>query len=340
MDQLAHLTLIELSLKEGTTAAAPRVPPTQVRIFPMGKVETSKGTFLFDRLAADAVMAAYADQGNELFFDYDHKSLRSEGPVDSGKAAGWFHLELRADGLWAIDIRWTQSAAAQLSAGEWRYFSPAFLVDDATGRIVELINVALTNNPATKNMTPLVAASTRGARAVALKDKTMSAVPVTLGLAASATEAEQLNAITPLVELSASVRELTGKTDASEALAVLSAWRESHAKLDAAQVELSALRSENERRETDRLIRLGREQTKVTDANESKVRALGSSAAIAAFLETALPAAPANATREPVTDPAELSKSWDELTVAEKHRLSNDNPTLAKQLKGAASKKR
>lgn len=134
-------------------------PPTEFRVFTAGKVETSKGSFLFDEKAAKSVLVHYADQGNELMVDYDHASLDlAIDPAQAGKAAGWFNLEVREGALWAVNVRWTEPASAALKRREWRYMSPAFSTDE-DGRILELINVALTNIPATKKLQPLMAAS-------------------------------------------------------------------------------------------------------------------------------------------------------------------------------------
>lgn len=140
-------------------AASGSAPPSEIRVFAMGKIETTKGTFLFDKVAAASVMAAWKSYGNDLCFDYEHKSVDPEGRAGDGKAAGWFQLELRADGLYAVNIKWTSQAAQQIAAKEWRYFSPTFDFDRKTGRILELLNVALTNIPATKNLPALVAAA-------------------------------------------------------------------------------------------------------------------------------------------------------------------------------------
>jgi phage I-like protein len=137
--------------------AGVRTPPTSFRIWAFGPVKTVKGTFLFDRKAASSVMAEWRDWGNRLTFDYGHDAtLGARG--EDGKSAGSCNLELRSDGLYAVDVRWTPQAAAQLAAGEWLYFSPTFSHEKA-GRIRALVNIALTNIPATKGMTPLVAAS-------------------------------------------------------------------------------------------------------------------------------------------------------------------------------------
>ena len=325
----ALLTLVALAMGDGSE----RTPPAEVRIFPMGMIDTSKGPFIFDDEAAQMVLAAYRDQGNELFFDYDHRSLSDAGPPDSGKAAGWFGLELRADGLWATGIRWTPSAAAQLAAGEWRYFSPAFLVDD-NRRICALINVALTNNPATKHMTPLVAASARWAREAARDKDTMNkALLVALGLAETASDADALPIAQALSTQARDLCALTGKSTHAEAIATVKAWQESHEKLSATQAELVALRAAEDARQVEEHIRLGKESGKITGANESKVRALGSPAAIAAFLDTALPVIPQNAPPAPAASPAPAGKTWEQLTTAEKHRLFNDDRAAYTALK-------
>jgi phage I-like protein len=136
------------------TTEIPAGIPREFRIFPFGKVETTKGTFLFTPEDAQRVLQAWRDWGNRLSLDYEHQALE---PVANGPtpAAGWFDLEVRPDGLWAVNVEWTSRALELLRNREYRYFSPAFRVED--GHIVELINIALTNLPATKRMEPLVA---------------------------------------------------------------------------------------------------------------------------------------------------------------------------------------
>jgi phage I-like protein len=128
-------------------------PPTEFRIWGFGEVVTTKGTFLLDQDGAASVLACAADYGNRLGFDYNHASVLETGDTPS---AGTFELEVRADGLWAVNCQWTVNASNRLSAKEYLYFSPTFYVD-GDNRITELMNIALTNLPATKNMDPLVA---------------------------------------------------------------------------------------------------------------------------------------------------------------------------------------
>ena len=134
-------------------------PPTEFCLFTAGKVDTTKGEFIFDDAAAAAVMAEYVAHGIDLMIDYDHASLASVtlDPAQTGKAAGWFNLEVRGGELWAVNVRWTEPAAAALRAKEWRFMSPAFATED--GRITSVLNVAITNLPATRRLEPLMAAN-------------------------------------------------------------------------------------------------------------------------------------------------------------------------------------
>lgn len=135
-------------------------PPSEFRIFAAGEIETTKGTFLFDATAAASVIAEYEAHGIDLMVDYDHASLGSEhspDPAQAGKAAAWFNLEVRDGELWAVNVRWTPRAAEALRQKEWRFMSPAFGAD-AEGRITSLLNVAITNLPATRRLQPLMAA--------------------------------------------------------------------------------------------------------------------------------------------------------------------------------------
>lgn len=176
------MEVLEVKYERLTITLADGDPPSEFRLFTAGKVDTTKGEFLFDVAAAKSVMAAYADQGNELMIDYDHASLDGirMDPALSGKAAGWFGLEVRDGELWATNVRWTEPAADALKRREWRYMSPAFTTKGK--RILSLINVAITNIPATKRLEPLMAASTSFSGAH--MDKILSA----LGLPADASE--------------------------------------------------------------------------------------------------------------------------------------------------------
>jgi hypothetical protein len=136
-------------------------PPSEFRLFRKGENRTSKGTYLFDELAASEVMAVYRAHGVDIAIDLEHLSL--EDPEQSRNfdpdARGWTRLELRNGELWAVGVTWTTDGAARLREKRQRYISPAFTVDPESRRITTVLNIAITAMPATDNIQPLVAAS-------------------------------------------------------------------------------------------------------------------------------------------------------------------------------------
>lgn len=133
--------------------------PSELRLFHEGVNEYADGDrILFDEEAAQSIMSRYQSRGIDMMADYEHQSLQRP-PIEAPASAKKFTPEVRGDGLYAADIRWTDRARQMITAGEYRYYSIAAKVDPKTGRAVELINFALTNNPAAIGIAPLKAAS-------------------------------------------------------------------------------------------------------------------------------------------------------------------------------------
>jgi len=139
--------------------------PTEFRLFTSGVNRTRKGEYLFDDVAAAAVMAAYNEHGADLMIDLEHLSVAPEEVSGDGRnfdpdARGWCKLALRNGELWAVQVTWTPEGAERLRARRQRYVSPAFHTD-ADRRVASMINVAITALPATDH-SPALVASHRG----------------------------------------------------------------------------------------------------------------------------------------------------------------------------------
>jgi phage I-like protein len=129
--------------------------PEWLRLLPLGRVELVDGRppFEVDPASLEEMVRAFGERGTDLVVDYEHQSLKGV----QAPAAGWIKgLEARLDGLWAR-VEWTSQAQEYLSRREYRYFSPVLRLDPESRRPLELLNVALTNVPAMKGCTPLVA---------------------------------------------------------------------------------------------------------------------------------------------------------------------------------------
>jgi phage I-like protein len=135
--------------------------PTERLLFKFGENKTTKGTFYLTQESAYIIMTSWTAYGNKLNFDYNHMQLENTQTPESSVSAGTYDLEIREKGLYAINIEWTEKAANMILSKEYLYTSPAFLTENQDGRevIIELINCALTNIPATISMDQLLAAS-------------------------------------------------------------------------------------------------------------------------------------------------------------------------------------
>jgi phage I-like protein len=135
--------------------------PTERLLFKFGENKTTKGTFYLTPESAYIIMTSWKAYGNKLNFDYNHMQLENTQTPESSVSAGTYDLGLREKGLYAINIEWTEKAANMILSKEYLYTSPAFLTENQDGKevIIELINCALTNIPATISMDQLLAAS-------------------------------------------------------------------------------------------------------------------------------------------------------------------------------------
>lgn len=151
------LTALSLPIVLAASGEQNPAPPTEFMLFANGDTPTLKGTFKCSEFACTRVLQAMAAAGRDkLPIDYNHGQVSFMGAsYDAGRAAGWFTPANRDGALWATNVEWTPKGRQALADKEYRLFSPAFLTDE-NRNVVELVNVALTNLPATLHQTPLV----------------------------------------------------------------------------------------------------------------------------------------------------------------------------------------
>jgi phage I-like protein len=160
--------------------------------------------------------------------------MARENPTpDQAKAAGWFKPEVRGGELWAKDVEWTPKGAAALKDREFRHFSPWVLFNKATRHIVRLMNVAITNLPATVGIEPLVASEAVTAPAMgAREDEKMNEL---FKLLSAETEAEALAIVQGHNEWMQDVLAAVGTTKADETVAAIKKLVEQSAELSSAK---------------------------------------------------------------------------------------------------------
>ena len=168
----------------GTFACArilelPAEPPEWVDLLPAGPVQARDGRS-WTVADAEAVAAASRERAGatDLAIDYEHQSHTSDGEAP---AAAWIK-EIRVEnGMIRGRVDWTENAAARIRAREYRYLSPTFLFDAASGAVRAVTGAGLTNNPALD----LPALATDQGEAP-MNDEQLKALREALGLAADA----------------------------------------------------------------------------------------------------------------------------------------------------------
>lgn len=139
-------------------------PNGRIQLFPFGRFYPSdgrpaKGGWYVD----DTNGYALADKINQStvkkMIDYEHQTLFIAQNGRGNPAAGWIaHAEyIPGEGLFA-DVEWTEKASAQIKGKEYRYISPYFYTDD-DGKVLDVINAALTNRPALHELHEAIATS-------------------------------------------------------------------------------------------------------------------------------------------------------------------------------------
>lgn len=158
-----------------------KTAPLNFTLMPLGVIETSKGFDLVDEQSLKLMQEAWEKDGKKrLAFDLNHGSLGS-GNIESIQNYGTFVPSFDGSkGVVAADIRWAPEAKEAIENERIRYWSPTFvpeLNDAGVPRTIEveysdrtieavrparLINIALTETPATYAQSPIT--ETRGVR--------------------------------------------------------------------------------------------------------------------------------------------------------------------------------
>lgn len=247
--RLAVLAALPLGSAEGA--------PKEFRILRAGWNKTEKGDFLFDDESAKDVIAAYTAKGlDKIQIDYEHQSMVAPpaGGSAAKPAAGWFKPEVRGGELWATNVSWTASALAMLApatgAPEYRYLSPILFFDEDTRRVTRLKNIALTNDPALDELSPLVAATaledddmpTECASCASLSSqlKDMQEKCSTLSAQLSAFEKKDKDKDVTMSSLTGArdkVVALTGQSSDAAAIGTIESWKTKAARTDQLEAE-------------------------------------------------------------------------------------------------------
>lgn len=201
--------------------------PTEV---PKWKISDAQGRALAARLNARHIKTLFQ-------FDYEHQAILAEKNGQPAPASGWAqNFEWRdGDGLYALNVQWTERALQMMKAGEYRYISPVLIYSKKTGEVLDVFNASLVGNPAVLELDPAASEAALSAFFTQQESSDMNpilkALLTALGLSETATQEQATAALSALqtqaglvTGLQAEIVTLKAKvTTAEEATAALSA---------------------------------------------------------------------------------------------------------------------
>lgn len=307
----------------GIAACAISVAPGKaIQLLPAGEFRANDGRpfdvphFVINPEIAAAVIADFSARKNKTVIDYEHQTLHVTKNGQPAPAAAWFSaLEWRDDGLYAIDVEWTERATAMIETGEYKYISPVFTYELKTGAVKKLLNAALTNNPALDGMDAV--AASQFAQLIDQSNKEsltmnlLEQIRWMLNLAVTATEEEviaelqkaidQIKTVAGDAAVAAGFNVLSLIKSQSDQIAALAASAVNpdptkYAPVPAMQTlqnEVAALRAQITEREVNEVVTAALAAGKILPAQEAWARAHGkeSIASLKAYLATTQPIA-------------------------------------------------
>jgi phage I-like protein len=248
-------------------------PPSEVQLIPYGRHSTSKGDFVLDRNSVDAIIKDFQSRQNDMVLDYEHQTLTgSEAP-----AAGWIKrlINRGSDGIWAV-VQWTPRAIEYLRNREYRYISPVFLKRASDGRVMRLINAALTNQPAIDGMVPVVNKQLNAEEK--RKEERMEKLFELLGLKTDATEEQVMESVISMKEGKALIEKkhsevlkalgLKEGASVSEATGTIEAFKQGHEGAGELGKRVLELEEKLRDKEASELVSAAMKSGKVTPAQK------------------------------------------------------------------------
>lgn len=168
------------------------VPPAAIMLVPAGAIVTGRDGRSWNNPNPAGILDFFAQNGLDIPMDIEHATQHKAPKGEAAPAMAWGKsLEVRPDGSVWGNFDWNDTGAGLVMGRQYRYYSPAYIINTQTMDIVGIKSVGLTNTP--------------NLEVPALNQKeekgdimNLVALLAALGLASTATFDEALNQITKM----------------------------------------------------------------------------------------------------------------------------------------------
>lgn len=274
--------------------------PQEVKILPLGRVQSMKGTFKVDDESCRTIMAQFKGRHLDLVIDYEHQTLKDV----QAPAGGWIKDIYKGDDALVAKVEWTPKAQEYLKNREYRYLSPVVTVRRKDRKAIGLHSVALTNTPAIDGMFAIV--NSAGFPAGEIDDpqggedmEFLKALAAMLGLPETATEEDVKNAVDALMKkgtevvANSTILSMLGLENDAKTEDVTGKIQQMKNGGDVA-AELAALKQQIAKKDADEAVTLALKEGKISAAQKewASQYALKDPEGFSGFLEKASPVVP------------------------------------------------
>jgi len=185
----AAATIVHANHMDMGMAADATAPPVELMLVPAGDRVEGRDGRAWNNPNPHGVIRFFAENGLDIPVDIEHSSQLKAPKGEAAPAMAWGKsLEVRPDGsVWGI-FDWNDAGAALVTGRQYRYYSPAYVIDRETMNIVGIKSVGLTNTPNLE--VPALNHEQKG------PTMNLAALLAALGLPSTSTFDEALNHIT------------------------------------------------------------------------------------------------------------------------------------------------
>ncbi|WP_051361139.1 phage protease [Desulfuromonas sp. TF] len=121
--------------------------PEWVELIPAGQMVTGRDGRTFVNNEPQGILDFLAADGRDIPVDWEHATEIKAPQGGQAPAAAWIpELQLREGAVWGRML-WTPKGRASVENREYRYLSPAILIEKETGRIRGISSIGLVNKP-------------------------------------------------------------------------------------------------------------------------------------------------------------------------------------------------
>ncbi len=187
----AAATIVHANHMDMGMAADATAPPADLMLVPAGDRIEGRDGRAWNNPDPQGVIRFFTENGLDIPVDIEHATQLKAPKGEAAPAMAWgTSLEVRPDGSIWSRINWNAAGTALVMGRQYRYYSPAYVIDRETMNIVGIKSVGLTNTP---NLdVPALNHEQKG------PTMNLAALLAALGLASTATFEDALNHITKI----------------------------------------------------------------------------------------------------------------------------------------------